>query len=271
MADPLIASVWTDQQSGKIVFPRLKRQMVSNAIKDKKRRKGWEGFAYPSGMYWGMCVKEYIQKLKSGEQYIETDPEKIEKMEIGKAMHTMWQDILLQSKDFLAPDPNYPEFTKQHLANKKKLKKGKVRKPPEWYVFCPEWFISGWLDLALIYKGELIICDFKTKNITPSEWDKEKESFPTTKEETQLYIYAVITDKYNYWDRKAKRLRWIYFNNFCVDPALKLDPEFEKGVSIDPVKYEKTILLLNEVRDQILSDCTANCYADCNKHGSSET
>lgn len=255
MSDPLYDDLYKDQKAGKEIFNKIKQQRVYNAILEREDRK-WRENLYPSGMSWNMCMANHVYDHLSKGGYVETDPEKLEMMALGTARHTEWQDVLLDTKGYLVK-PKFPKVVLDEIERKKAAGE-KVRDFPEVYVYCPYWFISGYLDLPYILRKVMKLADFKTKNLDIDEWEliKKAESkeltLPLPKDLCQLYIYKVVTEKYDYWDGKTvDELRLAYYNNPTFKHP-KFDPEWEYFESPDPVKVQMTIDLLDEGRNQML-------------------
>jgi hypothetical protein len=278
--DSLFEKMWNDGKSGKEIFPRISKARVSKAVRDRDERK-WEGFLYPSGLTWNMCVARHIYDYLAQGGYVETDPKKLERMAIGTSRHQEWQDALLDEhfkvekpnevlKPFLM-EPIYPQFVLDEMERKRKLGRT-VREFPETYVYCPHWFISGYLDLPYQFKKKRKIADFKTKNFkTVKEWEEAKAEFPLPKDLCQLYIYVVITEKYEYWGPGVKidAVRLAYYCNQLFDIV---DPEFEYEQIRDEENIKKTIMLLDECRNQMLrfkagepKECNYELCTSCSK------
>ncbi len=216
-----------------------------------------------------MCVYEHLTNLLEGKNDYFPSAEKEFKMIMGSALHLVWQDLLLTTR-LLYGQPNYPQIVLDKL--EEKVKEGKkVYQYPEIYGYSEEWAISLWIDSVLRDQKELWINDFKSKNMEPKLWDKNKVDFPPPKEECQVYIYACYVDKYNYFDQKTAGVRLSYYNTYAHGHPNGVDPRWEWSSRIDPVKYEKTLRLLTECGNQARMHkegkgraCT---YEDCNKHG----
>jgi hypothetical protein len=279
--DKLFEKLFNDKKSGKEVFPKISKARVSKAVRDREERK-WEGYIYPSGLTWNMCVAKHIYDHLSQGGYTETDPKKLERMAIGTSRHEEWQEVLLDEhkiekqntklKPFLM-EPNYPQFVLDEMERKRKLGRT-VREFPETYINCPHWFISGYLDLPYQIRNKKKIADFKTKNYESAEdYEKERAEFPLPKDLCQLYIYLVVTEKYEYWGpgEKIDALRLCYYCNQAFDHP-KVDPEFEHEEERDEEKIKKTIMLLDEGRNQMLrfkagepKECNYELCSSCGK------
>lgn len=259
------------QDAGLLVLNRLDKQRILNAYSDKEREE-WRGIVYPSSLEWGICYADYIyNKASKNKTDFGITIKGEERMEIGTLRHQEWSDLILKTR-LLYGKPNYPDFVLKRMEAKKKSG-DKVREYPEIAAYCPHWGISGYADAVIKDKGKPWVVDFKTKNYHPiSKWDVEKTKYPSAREECQLYVYTVIFDKYQTFDQKIAGIRLCYYNN----PAFghdKIDPRYEYSAEIDPIKYKKTIKMLDEIRIQVLR-CFCQMpfvcsYQDCRKcHGS---
>lgn len=226
------------------VFSRIYRQMVLDSYsKDEKEFTN----LYPSSLTWDMCVYKFVYE-QGGRKPQSHDLKSAKRMKRGETLHSEFGDILLRTPLYYG-EPKYPDFLKKKVEEKKA--EGRFKNPPEYYVWHPDYPVSGWVDIPLKENGgELVIGDFKTKNIKPEEWVKKYKKFPDPSEECQLYVYAVLTDKLNLFDKPVSGIRLMYYNNRCFFHE-SIEPEYEVYRPLEEIKVTRTINLLDECALQV--------------------
>lgn len=241
-----------DFESEFSIFARLDQQRVLEARKSEERSydkedNGWQGYLYPSGLSWSMCVAKHIYEVVTKPKVdFQITIKGEEKKVIGSLRHEEWNNLLLNTR-LLYGEPNYPQM----ILDKWKEKPPK-RKYPEIYIWSERWKVRGWADLVYKYKQKPWVGDFKTKNSHPiKDWNKEKEELPSESDQTQCYIYTVIFTEDKYFDQDIEGIRLCYYNNPCFGHQT-INPKYEWSEKIQPEKYQKTIMLLDECANQVL-------------------
>lgn len=223
------------------IFSRIESEAMVRTISDSEKRV-FKGTFHPSGLEWNMCVNQHLNDLLAGKNdFFITKGGEFKKV-MGITLHAVWSDLLLTTGLLYQP-PTYPPHIVEILEEKKRLNK-RVNEN-EIYGFCPDWSISLWIDSVLKDGKNPVINDFKSRNMLPKKWKEEVKTLPTTKDETQVYIYSCYVDKYKYYPEKVSKVRLSYYNPFCYGNP-DISPKHEWVSEVDPVKYEKTICLLEE-------------------------
>jgi hypothetical protein len=251
MVEDYFSEQWENKQKGFYVWNHIEKRYTLNSLKKKEEYK-WNGSIYPSSLYWSMCVAKHVYSLHK-KPFWKTSASGEEKKALGTAWHSIWEDLLKDSI-IKAPPPEYPYWIKNILKGKSEDKKH----ANEVYIYLPFCRLSGWIDLPALKRKKLVVGDFKTTNIPPKDWLEEQVLLPTEKQQTQLYCYAVAVDMLKYYKQKVTGVLLPVYNNYCYgynDPKMKdynyPDPRYEWYEDINPIKYQKTLDLMNEIRYQL--------------------
>jgi hypothetical protein len=258
-----------NQAAGKVGFGWFHRGMEIRGTKNQQDR-AFKGNINPSGLEGiDMCPLKFFKDIVEGKKRIWKISFLSEmKKARGTAMHETIQDCLMRTLYYWGP-PNYPEFVKELLAQKKHLKP-----EPEFCCLVPEWNLSGWGDFPAKEGKNLVIVDFKFTNFKGGkDWDEQIKLLPLPKQKLQLYTYGIVAKDQNLFGQAPAGVRLMVYNNYIIPEIdTENDPEFEWYEDWD-VKYEQAVRkLLTDLGNRATlwkegKDCLQPCnYEHCMEH-----
>lgn len=182
------------------------RQIRELDLKESRESYSWKSYnykLYPSSFRsFYMCPKKFIEEDVHKAPSFTID--QAYKMEIGSALHRMYQTEILKNPSILWEPP---ELKTELL--KKKLNDNW----PEVPVYDPESGVSGRADLVLNISDEIVVFDIKTTSVDKSLWESYKtDRLPSSSHIIQVATYIYLMNKYKYYKKKIKRGALGYVN-----------------------------------------------------------
>lgn len=241
-------------------FSNIRLLRESN-LKESRDRYSWSSYnhkLYPSSFRsFYMCPKRFIEEDVHKAPSFTID--QVYKMEIGTALHKMYQSEILHSKTILWNLPNIPENLKKKLDDNW----------PEVPVFDSESGISGRADVVLNVNNEIVVFDIKTTSVDKDRWESYKlDKLPSQAHLVQVSIYIYLMNKYKYYEKKIKKGALGYVN-IAMTPGEE-NSEFEYYFDYtDEIEsmVENLISSLKIHRDAYLKNCKVDCtYKYCGVH-----
>lgn len=179
----------------------------------------WEGRGfkvYPSSIDFGMCPYAYFRNHKEYEENRDPIMSSYRKSR-GSALHKEFQTWFLKS-NIIAPRPNIKlEYPKNKL---KKLW-------PEVPILYEPAMVSGQADGVMLYKNQLCILEFKSKNEDEKDWEETIERrLPMSYHVAQAAFYADIMTEQEYWNQPVEWLCIAYLNTRFKPGDPKAEKEF---------------------------------------------
>lgn len=230
-------------------------------LKLSKANYSWKSYnykLYPSSFRsFYMCPKKFI------EQDVHKPPsfaiEQIYKMEIGSALHRMYQDEVLKANEILWEKPNIPENLIKKLADNW----------PEVPVMDSNSGVSGRADAVLNIDNEIVVFDIKTTSVDKDRWEKYKlEKLPSQSHLVQVATYIYLMNKYNYYNKKILKGALGYVN-ISMAPGEE-NSEYEYYFTYTDEMHDMIHNLLESLekhRNAFLNESFIDCsYKYCGVH-----
>lgn len=265
----------------------------------KKKNHNWEAFdykIYPSSLKsLTMCPKRFIEEDVHKPPGFELPA--VYKMEVGKAIHALFQDAAIDSelvdlaKTIAEEVPEeYASAVDLYIRKMYRLDAVKtggllwaaptitdpaiLKKLTESWPEVPVWDaasgISGRADLVLDVDDHPCILDLKTTSVIPSKWEEYTQK-PSSEEQYKLQIslYAYFMNKYNYYSKPVKKIGLAYVN-LLMAPGEE-DSEFEvyydytekMDADIASLVEHLTIQRNAYIKEKATVECT---YPKCKEH-----
>ena len=218
---------------------------------------------YPSSFRsFSMCPKRFIEEDVHKPPMFTID--QAYKMEIGTALHRMYQtevlkhDSILWTKPVFTSHPNELELIKKIEHNW-----------PEVPVYDPESGISGRADAVLNLENEIVVFDIKTTSVPKDNWDTYKSNrLPGAAHIVQVCTYIYLMNKYSYYHKKIKK-GGLGYVNIAMSPGEE-GSEFEYYFDYTDEMEENIRLLIEALakhRSMFLQDKNIDCfYKNCGVH-----
>ena len=243
-------------------FSALRAYREKEILSDRESY-SWKKYSYkiyPSSLRsLNMCPKKFIEEDVHRPPSFDVD--QVYKMEVGTALHKMYQSEVLLFQNILWEKPS--------LQDELLIKKLELNWP-EVPVWDPQSGISGRADLVLNLNNEVVIFDLKTTSVDRDKWDQyKKERLPSPSHIAQVAIYIYLINKYNYYSKKVKKGAIGYVNIAMAPGEIGSEYEYYFDYTEDMnTVVEELVHNLIRHRDAYLQNnsCLECTYKYCNVH-----
>lgn len=279
-----------EKQTEKLFFPAIKFRR-SQTLAEKKLTWDWPATGhkiYPSALRsFTMCPHRYIH------EDVRKPPnfpiESFYKMEVGTALHKMYQECAETVEELLWEDPDFSNVITESrdLPGELTQKHKDIR--PEVPVFDMFTGISGRADAVINCFGEPVVFDLKTTSVEDVQkemkldenkrkywtgkylegcWEQYQEKLPSEDHKIQVGIYCYFMNKYKYYSKPIRKAGLGYVNLLMKagDPR----SEFETYFDFTEEMEAKIGLLLEHIgieRMAYLEGRESQCsYPQCRSH-----
>lgn len=277
--------------SEKIFFPAVRGER-DRELTRKKLTHSWASRdykLYPSSIKsLTMCPVRYVQE--DVHEPPGFDLAAFYKMEVGTALHLMYQNVALKVNNLCWEDPSFlhvvdPSNPTKCLEMLAKYKEGR----PEVPVFDVDSGFSGRADIVMKVAGEPVVLDIKTTSCEDVQremikgpdgrkiwtgkwlencWEAKKLKLPSEDHKIQVYIYCHLMNKFQYYSKPIKKAGLAYVN--LLMKAGELPAEYETYLDFTPEIDAKIELLLKHLglaRTAYLEGKEIVCeYPSCRAH-----
>lgn len=210
MNKDFLKSLLSDRLEDKKFFSEIRKARLKEDETNRLNYK-WTGRISPSSLYFTMCpkklVEEDIHKRESN------GLAGIHRMNIGTALHRLYQEEAMKITGLLWKKPNIP----------KEWEERNSRIGSELYY--RNGIFSGQIDLLLNISNKLVIADLKFPQREEKSWESYIKTLPEVKHITQVCCYIDDLRALGLFDPSPEDGAILYFNPLI--PAHKNGADFE--------------------------------------------
>lgn len=264
---------------------RFKRQQD---LAQRKLDYTWKGNGhklYPSSIKsLTMCPLRFIQE--DVHKPPSFTPQVVYSLEIGKAVHSMFQTEALSIPGLLHQEPDYSQYALVHPGLVAEMKKKRKAIHPEVPVVDPLSGISGRADLILTLWNGPVVFDIKTTSVEDlkvsedkseildsDRWLEKCKSLPSEEHKLQVGIYCYLINKFQLYPQKVRKAGLGYVNLLLKpgDPAAEYEVYFDFTEELEQ-KIGTLIEHLGKHRQAYFDGQESTCeYPLCRAHNLRKT
>ncbi len=257
-------------------------------LNKRKLDHSWKGQGYkiyPSSIKsLDMCPKKYVEEIVHKPPAFPLDT--IYLMELGKAMHSMFQDECVEwDKEIVeGVAAEYLEGVDAYVRAMYKKEASSINKflyprprdlgPmleekyaklfPEVPGYDEESGFSFRCDLVLNIDDHPAILDIKTTSMDPNQW---KNPSPSEEHKLQVRFYGYFMNKHKYYDKPIKKIGLAYINLLMRSGSVGSEYEWWDTLEGEDVEVENLIKHLTIHRNAAINGTIEECnYNKCSIH-----